>query len=84
MREELERRYHVAEEQETALRNRTAELNTEVREINEQIWLLGCYLSNKTVYGQFLKAEDKPAFRHDHAEQINCVTMSRPLCDLFL
>ena len=39
-REELERRYHVAEEQETALQNRTAELNTEVREINEQIWLL--------------------------------------------
>ena len=69
-REELEQRYHVADEQASALRNRCAELNTALRETNERIQLLGRYLSNKTIYGQFLKAEDKPTFRHDHAEQI--------------
>ena len=46
-------------------------MSTALRGINEQILLLGRYLSNKTIYGQFLKTEDKPAFRHDHAEQIS-------------
>lgn len=70
-REELEQRYHVADEQATALWNRCDELNTALQEVNEQILLLGRYLSNKTIYGEFLKTEDKPAFRHEHAEQIS-------------
>ena len=70
-REELEQRYHAVGEQVAALQDRCSELNTAIRGINEQIHVLGCYLSNKTIYGQFLKAEDKPTFRHDHAKQIS-------------
>ena len=70
-REELTQRYHDAQEQLAAFQNRCTELNIELQAINEEKTLLGCYLANKKVYGEFLKVEDKAAFRHEHTEQID-------------
>lgn len=69
--EELAQRRFDAEEQYMAARDRCAELSAEIQGINEEIHLLGRYLAGKTAYGQFLKAEDKSAFRREHAEEID-------------
>ena len=69
-REELEQRYHDANDKVVAAQSRYAELDVAIRKTNEEIHLLGCYLSGKTVYGQFLLAKDKASFRCEHAEQI--------------
>ena len=69
-REELMQRSHDADVRTATARNRCAELDVVIQRTNEDIRLLGGYLSGKAVFGQFLKAEDKARFRQNHAAQI--------------
>ena len=70
-REELEQMRSEAEESYSKSQARYDELNQIIRDVNEEIRLLGCYLTNKSLYGQFLKAEDKATFRREHEDQID-------------
>ncbi len=70
-REELEQKRIDAEARYAEANTRNNELSQEIFSVNEEIRFLGCYLVNKAIYGQFLKAEDKATFRREHADQID-------------
>ena len=48
-----------------------------MKSINEKIHFTGQYLSNKKVYKEFVKSQNKKLFRQEHIEQINAYEEAR-------
>ena len=57
--------------------NRMDELKADMNSLNEQIHFTGQYLSNKRIYAEFLKSNNKKLFRREHAEQIQSYEEAR-------
>lgn len=51
-------------------RNELKDIESRLRQVNEQIHYTGQYLANKSVYSQFLKSKNKGQFRQEHSPKL--------------
>lgn len=51
-------------------RKELKDIESRLRQVNEQIHYTGQYLANKSVYSQFLKSKNKGQFRQEHSPEL--------------
>ena len=51
-------------------RKELKDIESRLRQVNEQIHYTGQYLANKSVYAQFLKSKNKGQFRQEHSSEL--------------
>ncbi len=68
--ENMESRIAEIKELATSSRKELKDTEGRLRQVNEQIHYTGQYLTNKSVYSQFLKSKNKSQFRQEHSAKI--------------
>ena len=69
-KDELDGALKAASEKAASSKKTLKETENRLKEVNQQIHYTGQYLSNKSVYSQFLRSKNKELFRKEHSAEI--------------
>lgn len=69
-REILEGKFSSVKEQTSASRKQLKNVESELKDLNQQLHYTGQYLANKAVYAQFRKSKNRQKFRQEHSAEL--------------
>lgn len=69
-REILEDKFSSVKEQTSASRKQLKNVESKLKDLNQQIHYTGQYLANKAVYAQFRKSKNRQKFRQEHSAEL--------------
>ncbi len=77
--DDLKNAFDEAQAQTADMRKTLRSTEKRIREVNEQIHYTGQYLTNKSVYRQFLNSRNKKKFRQEHQTEITLYETARKI-----
>ena len=77
--EDLQNAYSEAQTQSADLRKALRSTEESLRKVNRQIHYTGQYLTNKSIYKQFLQSPNKKQFRQKHQAEITLYESARKI-----